>query len=463
MQMQDLAKFRKFIHKSDSSPFRRTGRGILFSFTAHHPKGLYTVSIKPAATNEQSRNVIDINLHKRLIESNQQEYGRLYDLLTFGTPAQLQAAMLERNQLLEWLSQNAEFGYCNTKVDCNGLSPGCQRCGDGVWSCLFINGRCNGRCFYCPTPQDEDGPPVTNGLVFKNAGDYASYVAALNFSGVSISGGEPLMTPDLTISYLSAVRKRCGDDIHLWLYTNGTLLTADLCQRLHQAGLNEIRFDLGAVRYNLKKLRLAVGIIPTVTVEIPAVPQDEAQLRLKLVEMAESGVNHLNLHQMRLTKHNFGPLLEHNYTFLHGEKVTVLESELCALRTVRFGIEHGIKLPVNYCSFAYKRRFQHAAARRRAALSVCKADETVTTAGYLRTLTENGVNYSEAAILQNPSYRLPFEKILLETGHPLYLERRPLTPVMELSAIERETLISGHHLQLTARYENIESGLPEYF
>ena len=26
----------------------------------------------------------------------------------------------------------------------------------GAWSCLFINGRCNASCFYCPTSQDEN-------------------------------------------------------------------------------------------------------------------------------------------------------------------------------------------------------------------------------------------------------------------------------------------------------------------
>lgn len=361
------------------------------------------------------------------------------------------------------MREHARFGYGGTKVNCNGLSPGCRSCGDGGWSCLFITGRCNARCFYCPTPQDDDGPPTTNGLTFTSPEDYAAYVAALGFSGVSISGGEPLMMPDLTLAYLRAVRKRCGDDLHLWLYTNGTLLTADLCKRLRDAGLAEIRFDLGAVRYHLKKLRLAVGMIPTVTVEIPAVPEDESLLQIKLVEMAEGGVNHLNLHQMRLTPHNFGPLLERGYTFLHGEKVTVLESELCALRIVRFGLEQGISVPVNYCSFPYKRRFQHAAARRRAALKLCGSGEIVTEPGYLRTLATGGVSYSEAAILQNPSYRFPFEKIVLETGRPLYLERRPLTPLLELSDVEQDELEAGQPPERIARFERIETGLAEYF
>ena len=400
---------------------------------------------------------------QHLIEANRREYGHLYDLLTFADPEKLAAASAERAELLQWLEQRAAFGYAGTKVNCTGLSPGCRSCGDGSWSCLFINGRCNGRCFYCPTPQDDDGPPVTNGLPFTSPDDYAAYVAAFGFSGVSISGGEPLLTPELTLSYLSAVRARSGDSIHLWLYTNGTLLTADLCSRLRDAGLNEIRFDLGAVRYNLKKLRLAVGCIDTVTVEIPAVPEDEELLKGKMVEMAEAGVKHLNLHQMRLTPHNFGPLTERGYTFLHGEKITVLESELCALRLVRFGLEQGIPLPVNYCSFPYKRRFQHAASRRRAAMSVCTPEETVTEAGYLRTVSAAGVRYFETAFLQHPSYRCPFEKIALETGRSLYLERRPLTPVLELSAAERAALDAGNPPERIARFEQIVSGMAEYF
>ncbi|MHB8121266.1 MAG: radical SAM protein [Desulfuromonadaceae bacterium] len=400
---------------------------------------------------------------QQLIESNRREYGRLYGMLNFATSEQLAAASAERNELLSWLGQHASFGCSGTKVDCSGLSPGCRCCGDGGWSCLFINGRCNGRCFYCPTAQDDDGPPVTNGLAFTAPEDYAAYVAAMGFSGVSISGGEPLMTPELALSYLSAVRKRCGESVHLWLYTNGTLLTTDLCSRLRDAGLNEIRFDIGAVRYNLKKLRLAVGCIQTVTVEIPAVPEDEELLKQKMVEMAAAGVNHLNLHQMRLTPYNFGPLTERGYTFIHGEKVTVLESELSALRMVRFGLEMGIDLPVNYCSFPYKRRFQHAAARRRAALNVCRSGETVTEAGYLRTLSAAGVRYSDVVLLQNPSCRYPFEKIVLESGRALYLERRAVTPELELSAAELATLGTGQPPEHVARFELIESGLAEYF
>jgi len=218
---------------------------------------------------------------------------------------------------------------------------------------------------------------------FFQSGGLCRLCGRLGFSGVSISGGEPLLTPDLTLAYLSAVRKRCGDNVHLWLYTNGTLLTADLCSRLKDAGLDEIRFDLGAVRYHLKNCAWR-GLHPDGNGGNSGVPEGRRTAERKMVEMAESGVNHLNLHQMRLTPYKLRPVDGAGYTFLHGEKVTLLESELCALRMVRFGLTQGIPLPVNYCSFPYKRRFQHAAARRRAAMTVCVSGETVTEPGYLR-------------------------------------------------------------------------------
>ncbi|MGE3259383.1 MAG: radical SAM protein, partial [Geobacter sp.] len=164
----------------------------------------------------------DALYREKLINANRREYGRAYDLLPFADEAAVAAANHERDELLAWLGEHARFGYAGTKVDCNRLSPGCQRCGEGSWSCLFINGRCNGRCFYCPTSQEDDGPPVTNGLAFSAPEEYADYVQRFGFRGVSISGGEPLLTPQLTLAYLRAVRQRCGSDLHLWLYTNGT-------------------------------------------------------------------------------------------------------------------------------------------------------------------------------------------------------------------------------------------------
>lgn len=384
--------------------------------------------------------------------------------MAFSTLTQAASAHAERAKLLAWLRDNAEFSCCDTKVDSRRLSPGCLTCAQGGWSCLFINGRCNASCFYCPTSQDETDGPISNGIPFATPEDYAEYVALFGFTGASISGGEPLLTLDRTLAYIAAVRRRCGNAVHLWMYTNGVLLTRDIASALADAGLNEIRFDIGATGYNLTKLRLAVGVISTVTVEIPTVPEEEELLREKLVEMAAAGVQHLNLHQMRLTPYNLRHLAGRAYTFVHGEKVTVLESELTALRLVRYGIEQRIDLPINYCSFPYKRRFQHAAARRRGIPYIQGEHDTVTDVGYMRSLSSGHVQYFEAVTLPDGSNRQSQFYMSLPSGRRIVVEKRPVSPLIPVAT----AFFSGFS-SLTAipesllTYERIPVGLAEYF
>jgi len=460
---------------------------------------------------------------RQFIEENRAEYGERYSLLRFADKERLREAAREREELLTDLSGlGAACGYGGTKLDCRRLSPGCVECGAGAWSCLFISGKCNRDCFYCPTSQDEIGLPTTNTLSFRRPGDYVAYLERFGFKGMSISGGEPLLTPGRTLAFIAAARGHFGDQLHIWLYTNGTLLDREMLQRLRDAGLDEIRFDIGAADYALKKAALAVEVIPCVTVEIPAIPEEFEQMKKKLAEMRAVGVNHLNLHQLRLTPHNFAKLIQRDYTYLHGEKVTVLESELTALRLIRHGLERGIDLPVNYCSFVYKNRFQKAAARRRNAPFVKKGFEDLTESGYLRTLTLLGdtdliaaqverfrqtdtaadlwalggtkdrlnvsaslipmiawgnfrlqVGYGEAAQMSAVSYRHPFIEVKLTPTQKLVIEKRKVCRDTELSTeaaakflavlTKESPLPENDGWEDIRRYEGMPQGLQEYF
>lgn len=447
-----------------------------------------------------------------MVEGNREEYGRSYPALSWVTGKQATEQEKKRAALLKAIhTLKGEFGAAETKVDTSRLSPGCRTCLAGKWSCLFINGRCNGRCFYCPTPQDEVGDPTTNQLAFDSPEDYAAYVAAFGFTGISISGGEPFLTFERSLAYIRAVRERLGENVHIWLYTNGTRVTRDKLKTLSAAGLDEIRFDIGAIGYNLKKPAMAAGIIPTVTVEIPMVPEEAPRLKGLLAPMAAAGVSHLNLHQLRLTPHNIRHLALRDYTFLHGNRVTVLESELGALDMVRHALEHGIDLGVNYCSFVYKQRYQGAAARRRAAAPLCAPWETLTENGYIRRLSLRGDNpalnglterlhgvghqglflrsdeglhlparivpgplphgltcrvaYDEAALSQTASHALPDKKIALDT-RAIYAQRKPRTNAMVvppalLCVGPLETALKSW--APCAPLEAIPRGLPPYF
>jgi len=331
--------------------------------------------------------VMSAKVRDRLIAGNEREYGERYAQLTFPTAPEAQNALARRADILASLEGRVSVGYGGTKLDCHNLSPGCKICADGGWSCLFITGRCNCRCFYCPTAQTDNDLPTTNTVEFRTPADYVGYLERFGFRGASISGGEPLLNPKRSLSFVRAIKNHFGDRMHVWLYTNGTLADENILRQLGDAGLDEIRFDIGATDYHLDKLRLAVGLIPTVTVEIPAIPGDFELLKAKMVEMHGAGVRHLNLHQLRLTPYNFEHLVSRGYTFLHGEKVTVLESELTALELLRYGLDEKVGLPVNYCSFVFKNRYQGRAARLRNGEFMVKEHEALTENGYIRTLT----------------------------------------------------------------------------
>ncbi len=325
-------------------------------------------------------------LKERHLLRNQEEYQVKYNYLKFPSPEEAATAMQERQTILSAIESRVKWGFHNTKVDVTKLSKGCQLCGEGQWSCLFINNLCNGKCFYCPTQQTDLARPETNTLVFDEPQTYVDYIRKFGFKGVSISGGEPLISFDKSLAFVQAVKTAFGDEVYVWLYTNGILLTSEKVEAFKQAGLDEMRFDIGATEYKTDKIRLAVGQIPVVTVEIPAVPQEEELLKEKLRELDKLGVNHINFHQMRLIPYNFNQLVEFDYTYAHGEKVTVLDSELTALRLIQFALDEGLKLPVNYCSFVYKNRHQKSANRKKHAPLVVKPWERITDNGFIRRL-----------------------------------------------------------------------------
>ena len=186
----------------------------------------------------------------RIIAANRDEYGSTYPLLTFPSAAEADTASQRRNKLLEALAGELHTACGGSKLFTGQLSPGCRICTEGRWSCLFINGRCNKSCFYCPGSQDETGLPTTNNLDFHSPADYAGYLEQFDFCGMSLSGGEPLLTPGRSLAFLRAAKNRFGDRLHTWLYSNGSLVTVDILKSLRDAGAqrNPLRYRRGRLQ-----------------------------------------------------------------------------------------------------------------------------------------------------------------------------------------------------------------------
>jgi MoaA/NifB/PqqE/SkfB family radical SAM enzyme len=98
--------------------------------------------------------------------------------------------------------------------------------------------RCNLSCTYC-NEYDDFSKPVPVETMYRRL----DRLAALGTTIVTISGGEPLLHPDLDL-LIARVRSH---GIIAGMITNGYLLTADRIQRLNRAGLEHLQISIDNV------------------------------------------------------------------------------------------------------------------------------------------------------------------------------------------------------------------------
>jgi uncharacterized protein len=317
----------------------------------------------------------------------------LYSSFRWLSEKEALCAQKKRAKILAKLAPGLHYHCLNSKLSTGTLSPGCILCGSGRWSCLFVNGLCTANCFYCPqdrTVKEERAPFSQEGLNFRSPEEYIDFLRKFGFRGVGFSGGESLLAFKTVTRFIQKIRGAFKNNMYLWLYTNGQMVDSGKLRRLHQLGLNEIRFNISADNYDLGPVALAARIMDTVTVEIPAIPEDFAKVQAKLREMQEIGVQFLNLHQLSTTKYNYKNFLARGYTFLSQPRLPVLESEMTALRILQYALNIRLHLPVHYCSCAYQYRFQTAGMRRRSGLLSIDSGEEITPAGFIRSISLRG-------------------------------------------------------------------------
>jgi len=95
--------------------------------------------------------------------------------------------------------------------------------------------RCNLACTYC-NEFDHSSKPVATAEMIKRI----DLLAALGTATITISGGEPLLHPDL----VEIVRRIRGHGILAGLITNGYLLTVERIRQLNEAGLDHLQISI---------------------------------------------------------------------------------------------------------------------------------------------------------------------------------------------------------------------------
>jgi pyruvate formate-lyase activating enzyme-like uncharacterized protein len=241
-----------------------------------------------------------------------------------------------------------------------GLSPACVQCAQGQKMVLFVTGRCRFRCFYCPVSERRNQKDIVyaNERVVTSDADILEEARAMAANGTGITGGDPLGVIDRVEHYVRLLKSTFGPGHNIHLYTHEP--NAEKLERLARAGLDEFRLhiphylwgplsaDGGAYR---KVLEEAPAWKIRRGVEIPVLPEKEAELRSLLRALDGIGVDFVNLNELEFSETNEEKMHDRGYAVDTRAGWGVRGSRAVAQRLVA---EAGVGVPVHFCSSRFK-------------------------------------------------------------------------------------------------------------
>jgi len=110
---------------------------------------------------------------------------------------------------------------------------------------VSVTDRCNFRCTYCMPPEGVMLKPHDEILSYEEIARIVEIGASLGISKIKLTGGEPLVRPDL--EQLVEMLARIPDIDDLGMTTNGSLLTRGKALRLKAAGLMRVNISLDTI------------------------------------------------------------------------------------------------------------------------------------------------------------------------------------------------------------------------
>lgn len=278
--------------------------------------------------------------------------------------------LLLRRKILSRLKtyKSVHVDFEEAKVHSKNYSKGCKLCREGNWLCYFVTQKCNLNCFYCSQDRNKDTSYyIHRGFEMNTSEQINKYLSRFDIKGLAISGGEPLLVLDKTLSIISNARNRFKKNLYIWMYTNSTLLTKEIALKLKDAGLDEIRFNASALDYDLSKFLIVKDMFKNLSVEIPMIPGDEEKVKKLILDMSKHGIKYLNLHEFHMNKINCGLLNSKNFKIIIDPKFKnlmsdaffpVYGSEISALKMIEFVEQNNLNVSVNFCSNKYQSEIQ---------------------------------------------------------------------------------------------------------
>lgn len=189
---------------------------------------------------------------------------------------------------------------------------GCGSClmGTGLTAVRKTN-RCNMRCPFCyDFGQLDCQEPVGEGYWEIGGTRFRTEDIDLLLSmgkkptGISYVYLEPFMEIEV---YEDIIRRFHAAGIHQHMYTNGTLATEENLRMLGQAGLDELRFNLGAsgcADKVIAAMAQAKRFIPYVGIETPMTPTFYKTFLEKREDIFGTGIDYMNCAELHLNANN---------------------------------------------------------------------------------------------------------------------------------------------------------------
>lgn len=253
----------------------------------------------------------------------------------------------------------------------NAISPSCLTCRQGVGTETFLTStQCPRNCYFCFNPNQMQYEYYLS-HEHDVCAELRQHVAAgVRYKDLALTGGEPLLHPDLTVSFFELASQLCPG-AYTRLYTSGFGLDEELLARLQATGLSEIRFSIkleesqASIQDTLAKMQLCLGRIPSVMVEMPVMPDQVSQMKELLAQLDSLGIQGINLLELCFPLNNAPEFARRGYrlksrpyrvlyNYYYAGGVPVDGSEAACIELLEFAVEAGLHMGVHYCSLENK-------------------------------------------------------------------------------------------------------------
>ncbi|WP_163192939.1 radical SAM protein [Clostridium thermarum] len=280
--------------------------------------------------------------------------------IIYSTFSQIEAAIDHRNDRLM-----SEINGLKTLENRTYFVGNESKFPKGCTSCLFGTGlsairktnKCNIECKFCYNYGELDSqPPIGEGMW--EIGGTKFYEKDIDLllsiqqkpTGVSYVYLEPFMEIE---KYYPIIKKFSAAGIHQHLYTNGTLATEESLKALGEAGLDELRFNLGASNCSdkvIKNIGIAKKYIKKVGVETPMTQEFFQSFFKKKQAILDTKLDFINCAELHLNENNIHNYYGQNmYISRHGYISPIWSREL-TLKFMKIAVEENWDLAVHDCS-----------------------------------------------------------------------------------------------------------------